>query len=285
VPLSAVAVSGDVFAFAGTVLNTGVGWGAVQISFGDVLLFGATAWAAFTLSSAVRAMLEGDVFPRVRLAEGVPLALANLAHYAILLVGFVVALTFLGVDLTKVTILVGAFGVGVGFGLQTVVNNFASGLILLFERPIRVGDVVQVGDIQGEVRHIGIRASTVRTWRGADVFIPNAQLVTEKVTNWTYTDRRLRIDLRITAAAGSDPTRVKELVCGAARSHADVLHEPAPAAFSIGFGDNGLTFDLRVWTNRFERSDAIRSELAEAVSAALSEAKIGHTTVGGTTGG
>jgi len=283
VPLSAVTVSGDVFAFAGAVLNAGFGWGTIQISVGDVLLFGATAWAAFALSSAVRAMLEGDVFPRVRLAEGVPLALANLAHYAILLVGFVVALMFLGVDLTKVTILVGAFGVGVGFGLQTIVNNFVSGLILLFERPIREGDVVQVGDIQGEVRHIGIRASTVRTWRGADVFIPNAQLVTEKVTNWTYTDRRLRIDLRITAAAGNDPGRVKELVCATARSHPDVLREPPPAAFSIGFGDSGLTFDLRVWTNRFERSDAIRSELAEAVSAALTEAKIGHTTVGGAT--
>jgi small-conductance mechanosensitive channel len=117
------------------------------------------------------------------------------------------------------------------------------------------------------------------------VFIPNAQLVTEKVTNWTYTDRRLRIDLRITAAGGNDPAYVKELVCGTARSHPDVLHEPPPAAFSIGFGDSGLTFDLRVWTNRFERSDAIRSELAEAVSAALTAAKIGHTTVGSTTGG
>ena len=281
VPLSAVTISGDVFTFARTVLSAGAEWGSIRITIGDALLFAATAWAAFFLSAAVRAMLEGDVFPRVRLAEGVPLALANLAHYAILLIGFVVALTFLGVDLTKVTILVGAFGVGVGFGLQTVVNNFASGLILLFERPIRVGDVVQVGDIQGEVRHIGIRASTVRTWRGADVFIPNAQLVTEKVTNWTYTDRRLRIDLRISVAAGSDPGRVKEVVCATARNHPDVLREPSPAAFSIGFGDSGLTFDLRVWTNRFERSDAIRSELAEAISAALTEAKIGHTAVGG----
>ena len=280
VPLSALTISDNAIAVARTVLDTGFGWGTIQITLGDVLLFGATAWAAFTLSAVVRAMLEGDVFPRVRLAEGVPLALANLAHYAILVVGFVVALTFLGVDLTKVTILVGAFGVGVGFGLQTVVNNFASGLILLFERPIRVGDVVQVGDIQGEVRHIGIRASTVRTWKGADVFIPNAQLVTEKVTNWTYTDRRLRIDLRVAAAAASDPRRVKELVCGIARSHPDVLPEPPPAAFSIGFGDSGLTFELRVWTNRFERSDAIRSELAETVSAALTEAKIAHTTVG-----
>jgi len=106
--------------------------------------------------------------------------------------------------------------------------------------------------------------------------------VTEKVTNWTYTDRRLRIDLRIVAAAAGDPGRVKELVCGIARSHPDVLREPPPAAFSIGFGDSGLTFELRVWTNRFERSDAIRSELAETVSAALTEAKIAHTTVGGT---
>jgi small-conductance mechanosensitive channel len=283
VSLSALTISDSAIAVARTVLDTGFGWGTVRITLGDALLFGATAWAAFILSAAVRAMLEGDVFPRVRLAEGVPLALANLAHYAILFVGFVVALTFLGVDLAKVTILVGAFGVGVGFGLQTVVNNFASGLILLFERPIRVGDVVQVGDIQGEVRHIGIRASTVRTWKGADVFIPNAQLMTEKVTNWTYTDRRLRIDLRIAAAAASDPGRVKELVCGIACSHPDVLREPPPAVFSIGFGDSGLTFDLRVWTNRFERSDAIRSELAEAVSAALTEAKIGHTTVGGAT--
>jgi len=283
VPLSTLTVSDDTVAIARTVLDIGFGWGTFRITLGDTLLFGVTAWAAFALSAAVRAMLEGDVFPRVRLAEGVPLALANLAHYAILFVGFVVALTFLGVDLTKVTILVGAFGVGMGFGLQTVVNNFASGLILLFERPIRVGDVVQVGDIQGEVRHIGIRASTVRTWKGADVFVPNAQLVTEKVTNWTYTDRRLRIDLRIAAAAASDPRRVKALVCGIARSHPDVLPEPPPAAFSLGFGDSGLTFELRVWTNRFERSDTIRSELAETVSAALTEAKIAHTTVGGTT--
>jgi small-conductance mechanosensitive channel len=283
VPLSALTIADDAITMARTVLDAGFGWGTVRITVGDAVLFGATAWAAFALSAAVRALLEGDVFPRVRLAEGVPLALANLAHYAILFIGFVVAVTFLGVDLTKVTILVGAFGVGVGFGLQTVVNNFASGLILLFERPIRVGDVVQVGDIQGEVRHIGIRASTVRTWKGADVFIPNAHLVTERVTNWTYTDRRLRIDLRIAAAAASDPRRVKDLVCGIALNHPDVLRDPPPAVFSIGFGDSGLTFELRVWTNRFERSDTIRSELAEAVSAALTDAKIGHTTVGGAT--
>jgi potassium efflux system protein len=183
-------------------------------------------------------------------------------------------LAALGVDLTKVTILVGAFGVGVGIGLQTLVANFAAGLILLFERPIRVGDAIQVGDIQGQVRHIGVRASTVRTGKGADVFVPNAQLLTEKITNWTYADRTLRIDLPVSVAYDSDPRRLIELLHDVAISHPDVLREPAPAAFCLGFGASGLAFELRVWTSRIERSDSIRSELAEGVCAALAKAKI-----------
>jgi len=259
---------------ARAVLGAEIAWGAIRITVGDVLVFGVTVWAAFTLAAIVRAVLEADVFPHVRLVEGVPVALGNLTRYAIVLTGFILGLAALGVDLTKVTILVGAFGVGVGIGLQTLVANFAAGLILLFERPIREGDAVQVGDIQGQVRHIGIRASTVRTGRGADVFVPNAQLLTEKITNWTYTDRTLRIDLPVSIAFDIDPSRVIELLRRVAASHPDVLREPAPAAFCLGFAASGLGFELRVWTGRFERSDAIRSELAEAVCAALIEAKI-----------
>jgi potassium efflux system protein len=256
------------------VLGAGVAWGAVRITVGDLLLFGVTVWAAFTLAAIVRAVLETDVLPRVRLAEGVPLTLANLASYAIVLTGFILGLAALGVDLTKVTILVGAFGVGVGIGLQTLVANFAAGLILLFERPIREGDAIQVGDIQGQVRHIGIRASTVRTGRGADVFVPNAQLLAEKITNWTYTDRTLRIDLPVSVAKDVEPHRVIELLRHVAAGHPDILQEPAPAVFCLGFVASGLGFELRVWTDHFERGDAIRSELAEAVCAALLEAKI-----------
>ena len=255
-------------------LGAGFAWGSIRITVGDVLLFVVTVWVAFALAAIVRAVLQVDVLPRVRLAEGVPLALANLAQYAIVLAGFILGLAALGVDLTKVTILVGAFGVGVGFGLQTLVGNFASGLILLFERPIREGDSVQVGDVQGQVRHIGIRATVVRTGRGANVFVPNAHLLTEKITNWTYTDRTLRIDLPVSVAYDSDPRRVMELLCRVAGSHADVLRDPAPAAVCLGFGASGLAFELRVWTSRSERADAIRSELAEATCAALTEAKI-----------
>ena len=256
------------------VLSAGVSWGTLRITVGDVLLFAVTVWAAFLLAAIVRAVLEIDIFPRVRLAHGVPLALASLSRYAILLVGFILGLAALGVDLTKVTILVGAFGVGVGFGLQTIAGNFAAWLVLLFERPVREGDVVQVGEVQGEVRHIGVRASTVRTGRGADVFVPNAQLLTEKITNWTYLDRTLRIDLPVTVALDSDPRRVIEILCRVAAAHPDVQREPAPAAFCLGLGPTGLAFELRMWTSRFERADSIRSEVAEAVCAALIEAKI-----------
>ena len=256
------------------VLTAGVAWGAVRITVGDVLLFGVTVWAAFTLAAIVRAVLEIDVFPRIRLAHGVPLALASLSRYAILLAGFILGLAALGVDLTKVTILVGAFGVGIGFGLQTLAGNFAAWLILLFERPIREGDVVQVGDVQGEVRHIGVRASTVRTGRGAEVFVPNAQLLTEKITNWTYTDRTLRIDLPVSVAFDSDPRRVIEVLCRVAAAHPDVQREPAPAAFCVGLGPTGLAFELRMWTSHSERGDSIRSQVAEAVCAALNDEKI-----------
>jgi potassium-dependent mechanosensitive channel len=281
-----VAVSGFAISYgpgqiARGVLEAGLGYGALRVTIGDVLLFGLTIWLAFAISAMVRVTLEADVFPRVRLAEGVPLALANLAHYTILVIGFSLALSILGVDLTKITILVGAFGVGVGFGLQTIINNFMSGLILLFERPIRVGDVVQIGDVRGQVLRIGARAAMVRTGQGAEVFVPNAQLVADKVTNWTYLDRKLRLDLKVTAATGSDPGLVRQLLIETAARHPDLLREPGPAILSLGLGSAGSTLELRVWTAAAERADAIRSELVEALSAALSQAKVNHITGAG----
>jgi small-conductance mechanosensitive channel len=256
------------------VLNAGIRWGAFHLTLGDLLVFAATVWAALLLAEAVRAVLHTDVFPRVRLAHGVPVALANLSRYAIVLLGFILGLSALGVDLTKVTILIGAIGVGIGFGLQTLVGNFAAGLILLFERPIREGDAIQVGDIQGRVQHIGVRASMVRTTRGAEVFVPNQQLLTSSITNWTYGDRTSRIELSVTVAVANDPRRMADLLCRVAGDHPDILKDPPPAAVCLGLGAAGLAFELRAWTNHFERADAIRSELAEAAHAALIQAQI-----------
>src|SRR5262249_53625731 len=162
--------------------------------------------------------------------RGISYAISSLLNYAILTLGFLLAVGVLGFDLTKVTILAGAFGVGVGFGLQSIVNNFVSGLILLFERPIHVGDIVEVGDLQGEVARLGMRASTVRTWLGSEMIVPNAQLVTERVTNWTLSDRRRRIDLPVGVDYGSPPAKIAQVLEAVAREHPLVLKDPAPQA-------------------------------------------------------
>ncbi len=146
------------------------------------------------------------------MGRGLPYAISSLLHYLILLLGFPVAIGAMGVDLNRVTLLTGAFGVGVGFGLQTIVNNFVSGVILLVERPIQVGDAIQMTDLDGEVRRIGIRSTTVHTWRGAEVIVPNATLISGNLINWTLSDRTRRLELPVGVAYGSDPERVIDLL-------------------------------------------------------------------------
>ena len=250
------------------------GWGAIHTSLGDLAIFALTIWLSFVVAAAVRLLLSEDVFPRVRLAKGLPLAMSLVVQYVLVLSGFTLALAALGVDLTKLTILAGAFGVGAGLGLQNLVNNFASGLILLFERPLHLGDVVQVTGVGGEVRHIGARATLVRTADGAEVFIPNSQLLSQNVTNWTYSDLRRRIVLPVKVAYGTTPKQLSELLTAIAGKHPLVLEQPAPAVVLMGFGESSLDFELRVWTDRFGDAEMIQSDLADAVYAGLAEARI-----------
>jgi small-conductance mechanosensitive channel len=147
-------------------------------------------------------------------------------------------------------------------------------MIVLFEQPIRVGDIIQMGEIGGEVRRIGIRSTTVRTGEGAEVIVPNASLVAEKVTNWTLSDRMRRVDVSVGVAYGNAPEKVLELLRGVAAAHPYILADPKPVAFFIAFGDSALNFELRAWTDRFDESAAIRSELSVAVYAALRAAGI-----------
>jgi small-conductance mechanosensitive channel len=199
-------------AFGVAMLSARLQRGSMSISLGDVVDFVLTVWVAYLVSVFIRFALEEDVYPRVNLPRGISYAVSSLLNYIIVAGGFVLALGALGVDLTKLTILAGAFGVGIGFGLQSVVNNFVSGLILLFERPIHVGDVVEVGELGGEVRRIGMRASIVRTGQGAEIIVPNAQLITERLTNWTLSDRLRRIDLPVGAAYGTLPQKAIALL-------------------------------------------------------------------------
>jgi small-conductance mechanosensitive channel len=195
-------------------------------------------------------------------------------HYVILLVGFFVALGALGIDLTKVTILAGAFSVGIGFGLQNVINNFVSGLILLFERPIKVGDVIEVGGNVGEVRRIGIRASVIRTADGSEVIVPNGSFISSQVTNWTFSDRQRAVEVSVNVAGGADSQRVVELLKSTASAHPGVAKQPSPQVYVVSFSAGAITFQLRAWTDRNEDWAQLRSDLSVDVNDALAREKI-----------
>jgi len=271
--LSAFAVLDRVTALASGVLGFGIGWGAARASVADVLAFVVAVWLSVKVARLTRFILYEDVFNRVRLAKGVPQTLASVIQYGIVIVGFSLALVALGIDFSKLTILLGALGVGVGFGLQNVVSNVASGLVLLFERTVRIGDAVEIvaeaGHIEGEVQAIGIRATTVRTWEGSEVIVPNSDLVSQIVTNWTLTDRRSRLAVSVSVGHGTDPAEMSRLMTEQAHAHPKVMATPAPVVLFRSLADGVLLFELRCWTDDFDTGVVTRSELTAGIYRAL----------------
>ena len=248
--------------------------GTLSISVGDLLVFAATVGGTFVLARLIRFVLQEEVYPRIGGGRGFTYAMSGLLHYVLIFAGFLVGLATLGIDLTKITILAGAFGVGIGFGLQNIVNNVVSGLILLFERRIDLGDAVQIGEVAGRVQHMGVRACVVRTWEGAEVIVPNASLTAEKVINWTLSDRLRRIDVAVGVAYGTPPEKVTAILLGVARAHKEVLLEPEPIVLLRAFGDSALQFEVRVWTDHFDTWLRTQSDLTIAVHEALRDANI-----------
>jgi potassium efflux system protein len=255
-------------------LTSSASIGAIRISLGDVLLFATCIVAAVFVARFLLFALEEDVYPRAQLPRGVPFAISTIGRYAVLFFGFVFAVSAMGVDLSKFALLAGAFGIGLGLGLQNVVANFASGLILLFERPVKVGDTVEVDKYAGDLRHIGLRASVIRTLEGSEVIVPNTDLVSEKVINWTLTDQQRRLAIDVGVAYGTEPERVLDLLTEVARAHPMVLDDPRPQALFLGFGDSALNFQLRAWTAHFNGWQVVRSDLAIGINAALRDARI-----------
>ncbi|MGO9017631.1 MAG: mechanosensitive ion channel domain-containing protein [Syntrophobacteraceae bacterium] len=270
--LDFVGLREPVFALGRAVFGASLQVGSIGISVANVLAFIFTVVVAYLLSTFIRFVLQEEIYPRIGVDRGLSYAISSLLHYTIVALGFVLGVAALGVNLTQVSIMAGALGVGIGFGLQSVVNNFVSGLILLFERPIHVGDTIQIGDLLAEVRRIGTRASTVRTRQGADIIVPNAQLITERVTNWTLSDRLRRIDLPVGLNYGADPRKAIQLLEEVARRQPNVLQKPAPRCLLIGYGDSSMNFQLRAWTDHFDEWQLISSDLASAVYDAVIEA-------------
>src|SRR5690606_31038184 len=220
-------------------------YGELSLSLGDVLVFFISVFVAFWVARSLRLLLQEEVLTRMSLPRGVGNSVASLSYYALLLIGLLLALSAAGFKVGQLTFLFGALGVGIGLGLQGVVNNFVSGLILMFERPLQPGDVVDFDGTSGRVHSIGMRATTLKTFEGADVVIPNGMLLSEKLTNWTLLDSSRRLSVDVGVAYGSDVAQVQALLSQAVNDTTNVAKFPPPAVFFQGFGASSLDFSVR----------------------------------------
>jgi len=224
------------------------------------------------VTGAIRQFLLHRALIRMSLDEGQRYAFAHIMGYVVYLFGLLVGLQLVGLDLSNLVLLGSAIGIGLGFGLQNIANNFVSGIIILTERPIRVGDRVEVGGTNGDVVRIGGRSTWVRTNDNVVIIIPNSEFINNRVTNWTVNDRQVRFDIPLGVSYGSDPERVREVLLEVAGQHPDVLKDPGPEILFKGFGDSSLDFHLRVWTiTRVQTPLPLASELYFSIFRAFKE--------------
>jgi len=220
----------------------------------------------------IRRIVMERILSRTSLDIGQQYAFAQIAGYGIFIFGLMIGLQWTGANLSSLVILGGAVGIGVGFGMQNIANNFISGLILLFERPIRVGDRVEVGDTNGDIVRIAARSTWVRTNDNVVIIIPNSEFINSHVTNWTANDRQVRFPVPLGVSYGSDPEVVRSVLERVAHSHPDVLSDPPPEVIFTGFGDSSLDFELRVWTiTRVQWPKILRSEIYFMIFKAFKE--------------
>ncbi len=248
--------------------------GHINFTLGNIITLVLTIWLSFFISRIVSTVLEQDVLKKLKLKRGVPRTISILVRYSILTVGFLVAVAAAGMELSNFTIIMGALGVGIGFGLQDIINNFISGLILLFERPIQIGDTVQVGELWGKVKNIGIRSSIIHSFDGSEVIVPNGMLISREVTNWTLSDQKRRLEIEVGVEYGTNLKQVIDILIDCATNHEIVMDDPEPSAWFVGFGDSSINFKLVFWHPSFDGGLSVKSEVAISVFDALEKAGI-----------
>jgi potassium-dependent mechanosensitive channel len=256
------------------IIGAGYTIGRVHLTVGRVMLGAAAVYFALVMSWLVRTFVQSEVYRRWDFDRGVGDSINKLLHYTLIVVGLLFALAILGVELQNFAIVAGALGIGIGFGLQNLVSNFASGLILLFERPVRVGDTVVVDGEWGTIKKIGLRSTVMLTFDQSEMIVPNADLVSEKVVNWTLSNPVARIILPVGVAYGTNIQQVLAILTESGSAHDAVLSDPPPQALFIQFGDSSLDFELRVWVKQIRQRLEVRSVVLTEVERRFAEAGI-----------
>ncbi len=262
------------------IVNWFSGWfkgfsiGSYTFSLADLILAFFVLFLVITLTRVIRSLLENRLLPQTSMDIGVRTAISSGVGYLGFLIAILMAMSTLGLDLTKLALIAGALSVGIGFGLQNIVNNFVSGLVLLFERPIKIGDWVVVGNLEGKVKQINVRSTEIETFNRASVIIPNSDLLQTAVVNWTHKSAFGRIEVPVGVAYGSDIEQVENLLLESAREQSEVLSWPAPFVYFIDFGESSLDFQLYAYVENIERRKRIVSDIRKNIMIKFRQAGI-----------
>ena len=256
-----------------TILTDSFTIGRLTFSLGNLLLFIFIIYGTYNIAKFVKVILEREILARRNLKRGMAASVSLTIRIVIMFFGAILALSFSGLDLGRISIIAGALSVGIGFGLQNVVNNFISGLILIYEKPVQEGDTVEVDKLLGRVSNIGIRSSTITTYDGAEVVVPNSNLISNQLINWTMSNNIKRVEIKVGTSYNSDPHQVLGLLLKAAVSHENVLKFPEPRPLFVGFGDSSLDFRILFWVH-FEDGLTTQSDVALNIFDILKENNI-----------
>jgi len=229
----------------------------------------------FYISSKIRKVLVNRIFPRYGLEIGISQSIATILRYVLIIIGLIIIFQTTGIDLSAIGLLIGALGVGIGFGLQNITNNFISGIIILFERPIKVGDRIELDDLAGNIIDISARATTIITNDNIVVIVPNSDFINNRVINWSHNNKEVRLNFPVGVSYNEDPEKIRKLLTEVVNENHGVLSSPEPYIRFEGFGDSSLNFVVLVWTSEYiDRPKILRSELYYEIFAKFKENNI-----------
>ncbi len=211
----------------------------------------------FFISSKIRKLLVKKIFPRYKIDIGISQSIATIVRYILIIAGIYIIVQTTGIDLSAIGLLVGALGVGIGFGLQSITNNFISGIIILFERPVKVGDRIEIDNLAGNIVSISARATIIITNDNIAVIVPNSDIINTRVINWSLNNNSVRLNFSIGVSYKEDPEMIRKLLIEVADENAGVLKEPATDVLFSEYADSSLNFKLRVWTSEYSNTPAI----------------------------
>lgn len=236
--------------------------GESKLTIGLILTLIVSFLVLFIGAEWIRSLLVNRILKKYSITEGTRLSIGTIVKYVLILAGVFSILQTNGIDLSAFGVLAGAIGVGIGFGLQNITNNFISGLIILFEQPIKVGDRIEVGDVNGDVIKISARSTMIVTNDNITIIVPNSQFIDNQVINWSHSDRMVRFNFAVGVSYKEDPEKVRRILLDVAKENKGVLENPESDVLFEEYGDNSINFNLRVWTCEYvNRPKVLKSQL------------------------